>query len=112
MKYQNSLLNEREKTHGDFNDVSECSQVIKGRLMEQIKKHANDFNYAQIEALDMICVKLARIVCGDPNFLDTWRDISNYAELITEQLKDEDGATDIIQKKITRKKGVWLDVSD
>jgi len=36
---------------------------------------------AQGEAIHMICVKLARIVCGDPNHADHWDDIAGYARL-------------------------------
>jgi hypothetical protein len=36
---------------------------------------------AQIEALDMIALKLSRILSGQANFKDHWDDIAGYAKL-------------------------------
>ena len=90
MKYKNELLNEREKTHGNFSEVARSAQNLKNYFRGEIKKREDEFTFTQIEAIEMICVKLARIVCGDPNFLDAWRDISAYAELVVEQLEVSD----------------------
>lgn len=35
----------------------------------------------QAEALEMIAHKMARIVNGDPDYADSWRDIQGYAKL-------------------------------
>lgn len=72
------ILNEREKTHGDYSKVSETA--IK---LEDILNYACTLNNAPAKklALKMICLKLARIVCGDPNFADHWDDIAGYAML-------------------------------
>jgi hypothetical protein len=34
-----------------------------------------------MEALEMICTKIARILSGNPNDPDHWKDIAGYAEL-------------------------------
>ena len=39
-------------------------------------------------ALDMIAVKLGRILAGDPNYVDNWRDIAGYATKVLEQLEE------------------------
>jgi hypothetical protein len=51
--------------------------------------HDNWFNlnYDQREALDMICSKMARIMNGDPNYVDSWEDIAGYATLVANRLK-------------------------
>ena len=40
----------------------------------------------QVIALDMICNKMARIVNGDPSYIDNWHDISGYATLVEQEL--------------------------
>lgn len=40
----------------------------------------------QREALDMIFHKIGRIVCGDPNYADSWHDIAGYAKLVENRL--------------------------
>ena len=41
----------------------------------------------QLEALDMIVHKIARIVNGDPNYSDSWVDIAGYAKLVSDRLE-------------------------
>jgi hypothetical protein len=43
----------------------------------------------QREALEMIVVKIARIINGDPNCADSWRDIEGYARLVAERLSEK-----------------------
>jgi hypothetical protein len=40
----------------------------------------------QSEALEMIAHKIARILNGDPNYVDSWLDIAGYATLVAERL--------------------------
>jgi hypothetical protein len=39
------------------------------------------------ESLDMIANKIARIVNGDPNYLDSWVDIVGYTTLVVNKLE-------------------------
>jgi hypothetical protein len=73
------LLNERAKTHGDFAETARMSQALKS-LMGTGYRYP-ELSDAQCEALDMIAVKIARIVSGDANEPDHWRDIMGYAQL-------------------------------
>jgi hypothetical protein len=52
-------------------------------LLAQGKLLDND----QIEALEMIFSKLARILNGDPNYADSWIDIAGYATLVADRLE-------------------------
>lgn len=74
------LLNERQKTHGSFKDNAAISQQLKGifGMQEHQRPHA------QNEALDMIALKLSRILSGQANFKDHWDDIAGYAKLGSE----------------------------
>ena len=82
-----SILDEREKTHGDYARLSRLSQKLK-RL---IRIEPSELTHQQSESLDMICVKIARIVCGNQNEPDHWRDIMGYAELIYKNLQPASG---------------------
>lgn len=73
------VLNERQKTHGDFE--------IQSNLSQKLKEIFNDYSrtkltYEQKEAIDMILHKIARIGAGNPSEPDHWRDISGYATLV------------------------------
>jgi hypothetical protein len=81
------ILDERGKRYGKFKDHATISQTLKhvvyGAAAEQSTKLAND----QVEALDMICHKIARILNGDPNYADSWIDIAGYAQLVADRLQ-------------------------
>jgi len=79
-RVEHSLITEREKTHGAWEDNAQVSQSLKRALSDAINGR-RALSPTQREALSMICVKLARIVNGDPNFPDHWDDIARYAEL-------------------------------
>ena len=79
------ILNEREKTHGDYKAVAAVAQSIKTAL--HLGK--NNLPYIAQESLELIATKMARIVCGDWREKDHWNDISGYALLISRELKDE-----------------------
>lgn len=73
-----SLIAERGKTHGDW--------TIQSRIAQQLKFTVADNRTAkltpsQAEAIDMILVKISRILAGDPNEPDHWNDIQGYALL-------------------------------
>ncbi len=88
-KYENATLNEREKTHGDFAATARISQALKAVLAEEERIQETNWNFRdiQVESLGMICTKLARIMSGNPNDSDHWKDIAGYANLVSERLK-------------------------
>lgn len=71
------ILNERQHTHGDFARCAEISQDIK----QIIDKNDQLLTAKQREALEMIAVKIARILNGGNNHADSWQDIAGYAQL-------------------------------
>jgi len=83
-------LEQRGKRYGTFVKHSELSQS----LLRTIRTHAllNDKQLSDVhtEALTMICHKMARIVNGDPNYDDSWRDIAGYATLVEKHINGED----------------------
>ena len=77
------LLVEREKTHGLFAANARYSQKIKDIFEDAAETHGN-FDDVHLEALDMIALKLSRILSGQANFRDHWDDIAGYAKLASE----------------------------
>jgi hypothetical protein len=76
-------LKERQKTHGNFQTHAQISQELKAVLW---KHDFQELEADQVEALEMICHKIARILNGNPNHKDHWHDIAGYAELIAGRL--------------------------
>lgn len=80
-----TILAERQKTHGRFNTHAALSQNMKA-VMASAESWA-DLNPAQCEALEMIAHKIARILNGNPNHTDHWADIAGYATLVQRELE-------------------------
>lgn len=80
----NEVLADREKGYGKFEDLASISQALKGafRAWPNWDRLLQD----QREALDMIAVKLGRILNGNPNYADSWIDIAGYAMLVADRL--------------------------
>ena len=72
-------IEKRNRTHGDFVEQAQVSQNLKNVLV--LGEKWSDLTDPEREALEMICVKLSRIVSGDPHEPDHWLDISGYSEL-------------------------------
>lgn len=80
-------LNERHETYGYFINQATVSQELKKVLFHELAARNKDLVPDQIEALEMILHKIARIVNGDENHIDSWHDISGYATLVADRLK-------------------------
>lgn len=79
---RDALLVEREKTHGDFELIAALSQDLKNVLHKW--NTAANFSPRKMEALEMICVKIARAMHGNQSVKDHWDDIAGYAKLGSE----------------------------
>ena len=78
----NETLEQRGARYGEFSEVAETTY----QLQEVLKRsQASVMTSSQIIALDMICNKMARIVNGDPNYIDNWHDIAGYAALVEQE---------------------------
>lgn len=78
------LLDERQKTHGDFYDVAATAQELKDAMRRG--KNWKLLDDTEREALQMIASKIGRILAGNPHEPDHWRDIAGYATLIERRL--------------------------
>jgi hypothetical protein len=75
------LIDERHKTHGDWKSTSYIAQCLKRIVHQELNTRTSELDEGQLEALDMILTKIARIVCGDASHADHWDDIAGYAML-------------------------------
>lgn len=83
----NTILAERGARYGEFKDHAALSQKLKMALVMHNPDKYDRMAPDQREALEMICHKMARIMNGDPNYGDSWRDIAGYATLVADRLE-------------------------
>lgn len=76
-----NLIEEREKTHGPWPRTAAVAQNMKQLITYELAQSNTMLVPGQREALEMIATKIARIISGDPQHLDSWVDIKWYAEL-------------------------------
>jgi hypothetical protein len=103
------VLQERGERYGDYKSTAFISQTLKNTMREC--RSWDRMTSAQREGLEMIQHKIARILNGDPTYIDSFRDIEGYARLMVDVMKSSDGSTDVIASRIKRKDGVWYDES-
>jgi hypothetical protein len=68
-----TILNERQGTHGDFPKVAEAFHGMKANI--RLEDEVLDF------AVLNILAKIARMKSGNERFVDHWQDIAGYATL-------------------------------
>lgn len=81
------ILEERGSRYGSFMGNGVIAQRLKAVLREECGSRHIELEADQAEALDMIAHKVARIINGDPNYIDSWDDIAGYATLVANRLR-------------------------
>ena len=82
-----STINERSERYGKFNEGAEIMQDLKNVMREA--DGWKRLTPSQREALEMIQHKIGRVLNGDPNYDDNWRDICGYSQLILDELNGD-----------------------
>ena len=82
-----AILNERANTYGSFESVAKVAQQLKHVAHTAAGEQGKTFATDQAEALDMIFSKIARILNGNPDQIDSWIDIAGYATLVADRLQ-------------------------
>jgi hypothetical protein len=85
----NTILAERGSRYGTFADNASTSQALKRIMAQHLAKHNKQIADDQWEAMEMIAHKVARIINGDPDYVDNWADIAGYARLVADRLEGE-----------------------
>lgn len=85
MNRTDAILDERAQNYGKFIDGATIMQWLK----QCIHGTDNWLNLApdQREALDMIMHKIGRVLNGNHDYVDNWRDIAGYATLVADRLE-------------------------
>jgi hypothetical protein len=83
----NTILQERALQYGTFVSLAKTAQEFKSVLYRELGSRNKRLADDQAEALDMIIHKIARVINGDANHVDTWNDIAGYATLVAERLQ-------------------------
>lgn len=81
-----ATLTERGQRYGKFTGHAAVSQALKLIIDAGLRDAKKRLPDDQQEAIDMICHKIARIVNGDHNYVDSWHDIAGYAQLVADRL--------------------------
>lgn len=83
-KKLDKILKDRGEQYGDFRYQFAFSQEIKDLMKEQ--PNWEELTPAQKEVLEMVSHKLSRILYGNPNNEDSWRDIAGYVTLVADEV--------------------------
>jgi len=101
------VIKERGKIYGDFKDIANISQKIKAMYY----LHSNESDPVINEGIDMIIHKLTRIINGGSKYIDNFRDLSAYAQLIIDYLENQsEEALDSVVMYKEKKNGTWSDL--
>lgn len=86
MNKQEEILKERGEQYGPFRSHAKIVQDLKSYMMivsgDRWFKHSPDVR----EALEMIMHKIGRIINGNAEHEDSWRDIAGYATLVANRI--------------------------
>lgn len=77
-------LKQRGKTHGGYKENFRVIQNLKAMMKDS--PNWDKLPPEMKESLEMIAVKVGRVLVGDPATQDTWEDIEGYAHLISQDL--------------------------
>ena len=82
-----AILDARAENYGKFIDGAEIMQMLKRMVHGYIEKRGTQLAFDQRESIDMMVHKLGRIINGNPDHVDSWRDIAGYATLVADRLE-------------------------
>lgn len=80
-----TLLSNRQNTHGDFFHNARVSQALK-RIM-RAEPGWDLLSDVEKESMDMIALKFSRVLSGRPLELQHWEDVEGYARLAVRECK-------------------------
>lgn len=82
-----NILDQRATQYGKFIEGAEVMQTLKQVVRSSLQKRNAALAFDQLEAIDMIIHKLGRVINGNPDNVDSWRDIAGYATLVADRLE-------------------------
>jgi hypothetical protein len=82
-----AILDKRAEQYGSFMASANVAIRLKGVMHNAIAQQDLHLAPDQLLSLDMIAVKISRILTGNPSHLDSWLDIAGYAKLVADRLQ-------------------------
>ena len=82
----NEIASVLKSINGDYSDTARYSQMLK-RVMRSAPNWRN-LSEDQRETLEMEAQKIARVLCGDPNYPAHWQSMSDYALMTAARVGD------------------------
>ena len=89
-----AILAERGNRYGTFENHARISQALKRAMHDS--PNWSKLTDVQKEGLEMIQHKVARMLNGDPSYLDNIIDVVGYATLVKDMMEANGG----VQKKV------------
>ena len=89
-----AILAERGSRYGTFENHARISQALKRAMHDS--PNWSKLTDVQKEGLEMIQHKVARMLNGDPSYIDNIIDVVGYATLVKDVMEANDG----VQKKV------------
>ena len=86
-----TVLANREQTHGIYREQAQLTQTLK--LLLRDTRNWGRLDYYQAQSLEEICNKVSRILSGNCDEPDHWQDISGYATLVVKELETAVGGS-------------------
>lgn len=80
------ILDQRADQYGSFMQSADSAIRIKGIIHNAVARNDMHMFPDQLLALDMIAVKISRIIHGNAAHRDSWLDIAGYAKLVADRL--------------------------
>jgi hypothetical protein len=81
------ILAERGARYGRFVDHARVTMRLKNVISDELDRRGIEIDHDMTECLHMVCHKIGRIIAGDPEYVDSWRDIAGYATLVADRLE-------------------------
>jgi hypothetical protein len=80
-----ALLDNRGKTHGPWLEQAVCAQAFKD--LARAQPGWTRLLPMERESIEMVFVKLSRILNGQPHFVDHWDDMAGYPKITADKLR-------------------------
>jgi hypothetical protein len=87
-----ALIDERETTHGDYTNTARIIQGFKrllfSELLEREIRGQEPLSDVAVESIEMMLLKIGRVISGKWDCLDHFEDIAGYAELVSRAIRE------------------------
>lgn len=81
------ITTKRGSVYGPFFNNAIVAQNVKDAMHSAPGLTWGRLPFDVREALDLIALKISRIVTGDPEYLDNWDDIGGYAKIVADRIR-------------------------